>query len=117
VELSVSPPLSISGAGSWSGLIGQSQSGVYFVGSVPAGEVAVANFKLKADKDAGSGYYPATLKIRYEDEEGYLKDSSPITISIAVRERPILNALTVTVIALFAIGIILTLKFAKRRKK
>jgi EmrB/QacA subfamily drug resistance transporter len=79
-------PLSISGAGSWSGLIGQSQSGVYFVGSVPAGEVAVANFKLKADKDAGSGYYPATLKIRYEDEEGYLKDSSPITISMAVRE-------------------------------
>ncbi len=116
-ELSVSPPLSISGAGSWSGLIGQPQSGVYFVGSVPAGGEAVANFRVKVDKDAGIGYYPATLKIRYEDEAGYIKESSPLTISIEVKERPILNALSIAVIVIFTSGIFLVVRFAKRRKK
>ncbi|ADB57601.1 COG1361 S-layer family protein [Archaeoglobus profundus] len=116
VELTVSTPLTIAGGTALSGLIGQAQPGLYFIGTLKPNEVAVAKFRVDVDKDAGAGYYPAIVKIRYDDDEGYTHESSPITISIEVREKPLLNPVTVTAVVLIAVAVIAGVRFARKRR-
>ena len=115
-ELTVSPPLTIAGGSSISSLIGVSQPGLYFVGTLKPNDVAVAKFRIDVDKDAGAGFYPITIKIKYDDEEGYTHESSPITASVEVKEGSLINPLTVSVIILVLIAVIAGVKFAKKRK-
>jgi len=117
LELKVSTPLTIAGGSSLSELIGRSQPGLYFIGTLKPGDVAIAKFRIEVDKDAGAGYYPATLKIRYDDDEGYTHESNPITVSLEVKERPLLNPVTVIAVILIAIAVIAGLRFARRRVK
>ncbi|RLI85965.1 MAG: hypothetical protein DRP01_05145 [Archaeoglobales archaeon] len=99
-----------------SGIVGSPQPGLYFIGELNPNEVATARFKIDIDKDAGAGFYPATVKIRYDDDEGYTHESNPMTVSIEVREKPLLNPVTVTAITLIVIALIAGLKFARRRR-
>ncbi len=115
-ELTVSPPLTIAGGSSISSLIGVSQPGLYFMGTLKPNDVAVAKFRIDVDKDAGAGFYPVTIRIKYDDEEGYTHESSPITASVEVKEKSIVNPLTVSVAILVLIAVIAGVKFAKRRK-
>ncbi|RLI86185.1 MAG: hypothetical protein DRO98_05740, partial [Archaeoglobales archaeon] len=117
VELEVSTPLTIAGGSSLSGLIGRSQPGVYFIGTLKPNEVSVAKFRMDVDKDAGAGYYPATVKIKYDDDEGYTHESNPITVSLEVKEKPLLNPVTITATVLIAIAVIAGFRFARRRAK
>ncbi len=116
VELEVSTPLTIAGGSSLSGLIGRPQPGLYFVGTLKPGEVAVAKFRVDVDKDAGAGYYPATVRIKYDDEEGYSHESNPVTVSLEVKEKPLLNPVTATAAILIAVAIVAGAKFAKGKR-
>ncbi len=116
VELTVSPPLSIAGVSSLSGLIGKPQPGLYFLGTLKRNESKVARFRVDVDKDAGVGFYPATLIIKYEDEEGYTYFSNPITISLEVKEKSIFNPITVTAGVLIGIAVVVGLRFARKRR-
>ena len=117
VELEVSTPLTIAGGSSLSGLIGRLQPGLYFIGTLKPGDIAVAKFKIDVDKDAGAGYYPATVKVKYDDDEGYTHESNPITVSLEVKEKPLLNPVTITATVLIAIAVIAGFRFARRRAK
>ena len=117
VELEVSTPLTIAGSSSLSGLIGRSQPGLYFIGTLKPNEVSIAKFKIDVDKDAGTGYYPATVKIKYDDEEGYTHESNPITVSLEVKEKPLLNPITITATVLIVIAVIAGFRFVRRRVK
>ncbi len=117
VELEVSTPLTIAGGSSLSGLIGKSQPGLYFIGTLKPNEIAVAKFRIDVDKDAGAGYYPAIVKVKYDDDEGYTHESNPITVSLEVREKPLLNPVTITATVLIAIAVVAGFRFARRRAK
>ncbi len=117
VELKVLPPLSVAGVSSIASMIGQSQPGVYFVGTVNPGDTVVAKFRIEVGKDAGPGFYPATITVSFEDENGYKKNSNPITASVEVKERPILSAVTITTSILILVAIFAILRFAKKRRK
>jgi len=117
VELDVSTPLTIAGGSSLSGLIGRLQPGLYFIGTLKPNEVSIAKFKIDVDKDAGTGYYPATVKIKYDDDAGYTHESNPITVSLEVKEKPLLNPVTITATVLIAIAVIAGFRFARRRAK
>lgn len=117
VELKVLPPLSVAGVSSIASMIGQSQPGVYFVGTVNPGETVVAKFRIEVGKDTGPGFYPATITVSFEDENGYKKNSNPITASVEVKERPILSAVTITTSILILVAIFAILRFAKKRRK
>jgi len=117
VELEVSTPLTIAGGSSLSGLIGKAQPGLYFIGTLKPNEIAVAKFRIDVDKDAGAGYYPAIVKVKYDDDEGYTHESNPITVSLEVREKPLLNPVTITATVLIAIAVIAGFRFARRRAK
>ena len=117
VELQVLPPLSVAGMSSIATMLGQSQPGMYFVGTVNPGETVVAKFRIEASKDAAAGFYPATITLSFEDEDGYKQKSNPITASIEVKEKPLLNLVTITTLALVLIAIFAILRFAKRRRK
>lgn len=117
VELEVSTPLTIAGGSSLSGLIGKVQPGLYFIGTLKPNEIAVAKFRIDVDKDAGAGYYPAIVKVKYDDDEGYTHESNPITVSLEVKEKPLLNPVTITATVLIAIAVIAGFRFARRRAK
>ncbi|MEM3505578.1 MAG: hypothetical protein QW532_05060 [Archaeoglobaceae archaeon] len=117
VELQVSPPLSVAGVSSIASMIGVSQPGVYFVGTMNPGDTAVAKFRIEASKDAGIGFYPATITLGFENEDGYKQKSNPITVSIEVKERPLLNFVTITTLALISFAIIAIARFARKRRK
>jgi len=117
VELEVSTPLTIAGGSSLSGLIGKAQPGLYFIGTLKPNEVSIAKFRIDVDKDAGAGYYPATVKVKYDDDEGYTHESNPITVSLEVKERPLLNPVTITATVLIAIAVVAGFRFARRKAK
>ena len=117
VELYVSTPLTIAGGTAPSGLIGKVQPGLYFIGTLKPNEVAVAKFRVDVDKDAGAGYYPAIVKIKYDDDEGYTHESNSITVSLEVREKPLLNPVTVSATVLIVLAVFVSLRFVKRRVK
>ncbi|WP_457550444.1 COG1361 S-layer family protein [Archaeoglobus sp.] len=117
VELYVSTPLTIAGGSALSGLIGKAQPGLYFIGTLRPNDVAIAKFRVDVDKDAGAGYYPAIVKIRYDDDEGYTHESNPITVSLEVREKPILNPVTISATILIALAVFVSIRFVKRRAK
>ncbi|NHW22944.1 MAG: hypothetical protein HA489_01610 [Archaeoglobales archaeon] len=117
VELQVLPPLTVAGVSSIASMIGQSQPGVYFVGTINPGEVVVAKFRIEVSKDAGAGFYPATITVSFDDEGGYKQKSNPITASIEVKERPILNAVTITALVLVLIALFAIVRFARKRRK
>jgi len=117
VELEVSTPLTIAGGSSLSGLIGKAQPGLYFIGTLKPGDIAIAKFRIDVDKDAGAGYYPAIVKVKYDDDEGYTHESNPITVSLEVREKPLLNPVTITATVLIAIAVVAGFRFARRRAK
>ncbi|MEM2272490.1 MAG: hypothetical protein QXP56_07485 [Archaeoglobaceae archaeon] len=98
-------------------MIGVSQPGVYFVGTMNPGDTAVAKFRIEASKDAGIGFYPATITLGFENEDGYKQKSNPITVSIEVKERPLLNFVTITTLALISFAIIAIVRFARKRRK
>ena len=114
VMLEVSTPLSIAGAGAMSSFLGQSQPGEYFVGTLKPGETAVAKFRVTVDKDAGEGTYPASVKVRYQDKNGYEHSSNSIVVSLEVKKAQpylIYAALVLAAIALIAAG-----SFVRKRR-
>ncbi len=107
VMLEVSPPLSIAGTTSIASFIGQSQPGKYFIGTMKPGDTAIAKFKVEVDKDAGEGSYPASVKVKYYDENGYSHISNSIVISLEVKQSQpylIYLALFFALIALIVAG-------------
>ncbi|WP_456468775.1 COG1361 S-layer family protein [Archaeoglobus sp.] len=115
VMLEVSPPLSIAGTSSISSFIGQSQPGEYFIGTMKPGDVAKAKFRVEVDKDAGEGSYPASVKVKYHDENGYSHTSNSIVVSLEVKQSQpylIYIALFLALIALIAAG-----GFVRKRMK
>ncbi len=117
VELQVSPPLSVAGISSIANMIGASQPGLYFVGTMNPGDVAVAKFRIEASKDAAVGFYPATITLSFENEDGYKQKSNPVTVSIEVKERPLLNLVSITTLILIFFAILAIVKFARKRRK
>ncbi len=117
VELELSPPLTIAGGSSLSSLIGKSQPGLYFVGTLKPNQTAVAKFKVDVSKDAGAGYYPVNIVIEYYDSQGYRHVSSPITTSVEVREKPLITPLMATSIALAITGLAIAVAFVRRAKR
>ncbi len=115
VLLYVQNPLSIAGTSELGGIIGQSQPGTYFIGTLRPGEVKVAKFRVKVDKHAIAGSYPATVKIKYYDSQGYSYTSDAITISVEVERTPLINPLTLTAITLAIIGIAIGVHFWRKR--
>ena len=115
VMLEVSPPLTIAGTSALGGMIGQSQPGEYFVGTVKPGDVVKVRFRVDVDKDAGEGSYPASLKIKYHDERGYEHMSNSIVISLEVKPSPPYILYSAIIIA--AIGLVIAATIVRRRRK
>jgi len=116
VMLYVNTPLSIAGSSGLGSLMGQSQPGTYFIGTLNPGEVKVAKFRIKVDKHAGAGSYPATVRIKYYDSQGYSYTSDSITVSVEVKSSPLLTPLTATALLLAAIGIGIGAYFGRKRR-
>ena len=117
VKLELNAPLTIAGGSSLSSLIGQSQPGLYFVGTLNPRDVATAKFRVSVDKDAGAGFYPVTIKIEYYDDGGYLHTSNPIVASVEVKEKPLITLPIAIAIFLALIALILAVRFVKEKKK
>jgi hypothetical protein len=114
VILDVSSPLSIAGASTIGNLMGQSQSGTYFVGTLKPGDAAIARFRVDVDKDAGEGSYPASIKVKYYDDKNYEHISNSIVISLDVKSTP--PYLIVVALIFAAVAVIAAVKFAKQRR-
>ena len=95
-------------------MLGQSQPGEYYVGTVNPGQTVEAKFRVDVDKNAGAGSYPAEIKVRYYDESNYMHQSNSITISLQVTPSPPYLLIAAIVIALIAV--VLAVNFAKKRK-
>ncbi len=117
VELSISPPLSIAGESAIGSMIGVSTPGTYFVGTLKPGQSATASFRIKVDKHAGAGNYPANVRIMYYDSNGYQHLSNSITVSVEVKNKPLLTPLTASALIFTVIGIIVAVRYARKRKK
>jgi len=117
VKLELSSPLTIAGGSALSSLVGQSQPGLYFIGTLKPDEVAIAKFRVDVDKDAGAGNYPVTIKIDYYDDEGYLHTSNPIIASVEVKEKPLITLPIAIAILLALIAIILATRFVRKKRK
>lgn len=117
IKLELNPPLTIAGGSSLSSLIGQTQPGLYFIGTLTPNQTAVAKFKVDVDKDAGAGLYPVNIIVEYYDDEGYKHISSSITASVEVKEKPLITPLMATAIAVTVIGLAIAGRFARRRVK
>ncbi len=115
VMLEVSPPLTVAGTSALGGMIGQSQPGEYFVGTLKPGDVVKVRFRIDVDKDAGEGSYPASLKVRYYDERGYEHTSNSIVISLEVKPSP--PYILYSAIAVAAIGFLIAAAIVRRRRK
>ncbi len=114
VILEVSTPLSIAGAGAMSSFLGQSQPGEYFVGTLKPGDTAVAKFRVTVDKDAGEGSYPASVKVRYQDENGYEHSSNSIVVSLEVKKAQPYVLYAALVLA--AIAIVVAGSFVRKKR-
>ena len=115
VMLEVSPPLSIAGTGTFGGMLGESQPGEYFVGTVKPGDVVTARFRVDVDKDAGEGSYPASIKVKYYDESNYEHTSNSIVVSLEVKPSP--PYILYAAICIAAIGFIIAAAFVRKRRK
>ncbi len=116
VELKISPPLSIAGESAIGSMIGVSTPGTYFVGTLKPGEKATASFRIKVDKHAGPGNYPANVRILYYDSNGYQHLSNSITVSVEVKNKPLLTPLTASALIVTLIGLIIAVRYARKRK-
>lgn len=114
VMLEVSPPLSIAGTGTFGGILGQSKPGEYFVGTVNPGETVTAKFRIDVDKDAGEGSYPASIKVRYQDESNYEHTSNTIVVSLEVKPSPPYFLYAAIIIA--AIGLLISAGILRKRR-
>ena len=117
VMLEVSPPLTISGGSSLGSLIGQSQPGMYFIGTLEPDSVATVKFKVKVDKDAGAGTYPASLKLSYYDAEGYKHETNNFLIAVEVKEKPLITPVLSAAVALGLIALIIAAVIVRRARK
>ena len=115
VELELNPPLTIAGGSSLSSLIGKAQPGLYFIGTLKPNQTALAKFRVHVDKDAGAGFYPVNVVVIYYDDEGYRHISSPITVSVEVKEKPLITPLMASAIIIASSGLALAAVFARRR--
>jgi len=115
VMLEVSPPLSIAGTGTFGGMLGESQPGEYFVGTVKPGDVVTARFRVDVDKDAGEGSYPASIKVKYYDESNYEHTSNSIVVSLEVKPSP--PYILYAAICIAAIGFIIGAAIVRKRRK
>jgi hypothetical protein len=114
VTLTVSAPLSIAGGSEIGTMLGKTQPGEYYVGTINPGQTVEAKFRVNVDKNAGEGSYPAEIKVRYYDESNYLHQSNSITISLQVTSSPPHILIAAVLIALMAVA--LAVKFAKQRR-
>ena len=117
LELDLSPPLHPAGVSSLLGITGKPQPSLYYLGTLKPGEEAVARFRIDVDKDAGSGLYPATLRVRYYDANGYQHISTPITVSIKVGEKQILSSVAIAAFAMISLAVIASAIFVRKRRK
>ncbi len=117
VELSISPPLSIAGESAIGSMIGVSTPGTYFVGTLKPGQSATASFRIKVDKHAGAGNYPANVRIMYYDSNGYQHLSNSITVSVEVKNKPLLTPLTASALIFTIIGLIVAARYARSKRK
>ncbi len=116
VELSISPPLSIAGESAIGSMIGVSTPGTYFVGTLKPGQSATASFRIKVDKHAGAGNYPANVRIMYYDSNGYQHLSNSITVSVEVKNKPLLTPLTAAALIFTVIGLVVAARYAKKMR-
>ncbi len=116
VELGISPPLSIAGESEISSMIGVSTPGMYFVGTLKPNQSATASFRIKVDKHAGAGSYPANVRILYYDSNGYKHVSNSITVSVEVKNKPLLTPLTASALVFTLIGIAIAVRYARKRR-
>ncbi len=117
VKLEVAPPLTVAGGSAISNMLGQSQAGMYFIGTLKPGETASAKFRVDVDKDAGYGTYPVVVRIEYYDDEGYSHISNPIITSVTVKERPLITPIMAGAIVISVSGLILAVSFIRKRLK
>lgn len=117
VRLEVNPPLSMVGGSAIGNMVGQTQPGLYFIGTLKPQEIATARFRVDVDKDAGTGSYPVVVRIEYYDDEGYSHISNPMTASVKVEERPLISPLIAGTIVISASGLILAGIFVRKRLK
>jgi|Deesub1362B_J571_1020462.scaffolds.fasta_scaffold00140_61 hypothetical protein len=120
VMLEVSPPLSVAGGSSLGSLVGQSQPGMYFIGTLEPDRIATVKFRVKVDKDAGAGSHPASLKLSYYDAEGYKHETNNFPIALEVKEKPVITpvlsaAVVMGLIALTIAAVIVRRSRAKRK--
>lgn len=117
VELKISPPLSIAGESAIGSMIGVSTPGTYFIGTLKPGNSATASFRIKVDKHAGAGSYPANVRILYYDSNGYQHLSNSITVSVEVKNKPLLTPLTISALIFTLIGIVIAVRYARNRRR
>ena len=117
VELGISPPLSMAGESAIGSMIGVSTPGMYFIGTLKPNQSATALFRIKVDKHAGAGSYPANVRIVYYDNNGYKHVSNSITVSVEVKNKPLLTPLTASALVFTLIGIAIAVRYAKKRRK
>jgi len=117
VMLEVSPPLTIAGGSSLGSLVGQSQPGMYFVGTLEPDSIATVKFRVKVDKDAGAGSYPANLKLSYYDAEGYQHETNDFPIALEVKEKALITPVLSAAVALGLIALIIAAAIVRRARR
>ncbi len=117
VMLKVSPPLSIAGESSLSSFIGQPQPGMYFIGTFESNNTVIVKFKVKVDKDAGAGNYPANLKLSYYDAEGYKHETNNFLIAVEVKEKPLITPVLFTALVFGLIALITASTIVRKKAK
>ncbi len=117
VQLGIMPPLSIAGESAIGSMIGVTTPGSYFIGTLKPGQSATASFRVKVDKHAGAGSYPANVRIMYYDGNGYKHVSNSITVSVEVKNKPLLTPLTAAALLLVGIGIVVAARYARKKRK
>lgn len=116
VMLEVSPPLSVAGGGSLGSLVGQSQPGMYFIGTLEQDSIATVKFRVKVDKDAGAGSYPASLKLKYYDAEGYRHETNDFLIALEVEEKPLITPVLSAAIVFGLLALVIAAAIVKRSR-
>lgn len=117
LELDLSPPLHPAGSSSLMGITGKPQPSYYYLGTLAPGQQAVAKFRVEVDKDAGKGDYPISVRVRYDDEEGYVHLTYPVTASVKVVERPVFTPVVLVATVMVAAAIILSAVFYRKRAR
>ncbi|MBE8540387.1 hypothetical protein [Geoglobus acetivorans] len=117
VMLEVSAPLSVAGGSSLGSLVGQSQPGMYFVGTLEPGSTAVVKYRVKVDKDAGAGSYPANLRLSYYDAEGYKHETGSFPIALEVKEKPLITPVLFAAAALGLIALLTAAVIVRRSRR